>query len=205
MFFSSLSTKYVFSMLRLFCLLFLLYYSKEDGTGDLIRKSNNTFSYPKNPQLFDYHSANLLPGISFTKPICIRATNANGGELFIAEQEGRVWRVTQLSTQPKKTLFLDLSDRVHSKQESGFIGFELHPQFEKNGYIYAFYTFLTSLGGNEGLHDRLSQFQFKGKIGTTVDIKTEKAMFTQFDQHYDHNGGGSTLWPGWISLYQSRR
>ena len=189
MFFSSRSTKYVFSMLRLFCLILLLYYSKEDGTGDLIRKSNNTFSYPKKPQLFDYHSANLLPGISFTKPICIRATNANGGELFIAEQEGRVWRVTQLSTQPKKTLFLDLSDRVHSKQESGFIGFELHPQFEKNGYIYAFYTFLTSLGGNEGLHDRLSQFQFKGKIGTTVDIKTEKAMFTQFDQHYDHNGG----------------
>ena len=84
MFFSSLSTKYFFSILRLFCLLFLLYYSKEDGAGDLIRKSNTTFSYPKNPQLFDYHSANLLPGISFKKPICIRATNANGGELFIA-------------------------------------------------------------------------------------------------------------------------
>jgi len=189
MFFGFLSMKYACSMLRLFCLLSLLCSSKTDGLTDLIRKPNNTFAYPKNPQLFNYHSANLLPGISFTKPICIRATNANGGELFIAEQEGRVWRVTQLSTQPRKTLFLDLSARVHSKQESGFIGFELHPQFEKNGYFYTFYTFLTSLGGNDGLHDRLSQFQFKGEVGTMVDIQTEKAMFTQFDQHYDHNAG----------------
>ena len=189
MFFGFLSTKYACSILRLFCLLSLLYSSKTDGLAELIRKPNKTFIYPNNPQLFDYHSANLLPGISFTKPICIRATNTNGGELFIAEQEGRVWRVTQLSTQPRKTLFLDLSARVHSKQESGFIGFELHPQFEKNGYFYAFYTFLTALGGNDGLHDRLSQFQFKGKVGTMVDIKTEKPMFTQFDQHYDHNAG----------------
>jgi len=185
-----LSTKYMFLMLRLCSFIILVhFFSYINCKADLIRKSNNTFSYPNKPQLFDYHSADLLPGISFTKPICIRATNANGGELFIAEQEGRVWRVTNLSSQPKKTLFLDLSTRVHSKQESGFIGFELHPQFEKNGYFYAFYTFLTSIGGNEGLHDRLSQFQFNGKVGAMADIKTEKAMFTQFDQHYDHNAG----------------
>ena len=185
-----LATKYMFLMLRLCSFIILVhFFSNINCKADLIRKSNNTFSYPNKPQLFDYHSADLLPGISFTKPICIRATNANGGELFIAEQEGRVWRVTNLSSQPKKTLFLDLSTRVHSKQESGFIGFELHPQFEKNGYFYAFYTFLTSIGGNEGLHDRLSQFQFNGKVGAMADIKTEKAMFTQFDQHYDHNAG----------------
>ena len=189
MFFCFPSLKYAFSILRLLCLLSLLLFSKINGSTDLIKKPNSTFAYPNNPQLFDYHSANVLLGISFTKPICIRATNANGGELFIAEQEGRVWRVTQLSTQPKKTLFLDLSARVHSKQESGLIGFELHPQFEKNGYFYIFYTFLTSLGGNDGLHDRLSRFQFRGKADTTVDIRTEKAMFTQYDQHYDHNAG----------------
>ena len=108
--------------------------------AELIRKPNTTFRYPNNPQLFEYHSVNLLPGITFSKPVCIRATKANGGELFVAEQTGRVWRVTHLSTQPKKTLFLDLSKRVHSVQESGFIGFELHPQFKENGYVYAFYT-----------------------------------------------------------------
>lgn len=201
MFFDFFSNKYRYSALRLFCLLIILYFSLADGQSDLIRKSNTTFKYPNNPQLFDFHSVNLLPGISFTKPICIRASNANGGELFIAEQEGRVWRVTNIATEPKKTLFLDLSARVHSRQESGLIGFELHPQFEKNGYFFTFYTFLTSIGGNDGLHDRLSQFQFKGKVGTTVDIKTEKAMFTQFDQHYDHNAGDLHFGPdGYLYL-----
>ena len=136
MFFYFLSLKYAFSILRLLYLLSLLLFSKINALTDLIKKPNSTFAYPNSPQLFDYHSANVLLGISFTKPICIRATNANGGELFIAEQEGRVWRVTQLSTQPKKTLFLDLSARVHSKQESGLIGFELHPQFEKNSIFH---------------------------------------------------------------------
>ena len=95
--------------------------------------------------------------------------------MFVAEQTGRVWRVTHLSTQPKKTLFLDLSKRVHSVQESGFIGFELHPQFKENGYVYAFYTYLTSIGGNDGLHDRLSRFQFKGRVSTPINVGTEVA------------------------------
>ena len=169
--------------------------------AELIRKPNTTFRYPNNPQLFEYHSVNLLPGITFSKPVCIRATKANGGELFVAEQTGRVWRVTHLSTQPKKTLFLDLSKRVHSVQESGFIGFELHPQFKENGYVYAFYTYLTSIGGNDGLHDRLSRFQFKGRVGTPINVGTELAMFTQFDEHYDHNGGDLHFGPdGYLYL-----
>ena len=81
--------------------------------AELTRKANTTFSYPNNPQLSDYHSSNVLPGITFEKPICIRASEANGGELFVAEQTGRVWRVTNLATEPKKSLFLDLSARVY--------------------------------------------------------------------------------------------
>ncbi|MBT3913815.1 MAG: hypothetical protein HOF22_11575 [Verrucomicrobia bacterium] len=159
------------------------------GQAELVRKANTTFIYPNNPQLFDYHSRNALPGITFEKPICIRASEANGGELFVAEQTGRVWRVTNLSAQPVKSLFLDLSARVYHKSESGFLGFELHPQFEKNGFVYVFYTYLTTTGSNDGMHDQLSRFRFKGKVGSAIDIKTEAAMFTQFDQHTDHNGG----------------
>ena len=174
MFFGFLSMKYACSMLRLFCLLSLLCSSKTDGLTDLIRKPNNTFAYPNNPQLFNYHSANLLPGISFTKPICIRATNANGGELFIAEQEGRVWRVTQLSTQPRKTLFLDLSARVHSKQESGFIGFELHPQFEKNGYFIHFTHSLLLLEGMTDYTIGYHSFNLKAKLEQWLISKLKK-------------------------------
>ena len=194
--FSNIFTNLKLSLLALF-VIFCSSYIK----AELIRKPNTTFRYPNNPQLFEYHSVNLLPGITFSKPVCIRATKANGGELFVAEQTGRVWRVTHLSTQPKKTLFLDLSKRVHSVQESGFIGFELHPQFKENGFVYAFYTFLTSIGGNDGLHDRLSRFQFKGRVGTPINVGTELAMFTQFDEHYDHNGGDLHFGPdGYLYL-----
>ena len=65
------------------------------GQAELIRRANTTFRYPDNPQLFDYHSRDALPGITFEKAICIRASEANGGELFVAEQTGRVWRVTR--------------------------------------------------------------------------------------------------------------
>ena len=63
---------------------------------------------------------------------------APDGRTFVWERTGRVWLATgaDVSTAP----LIDLSDEVSTIGSLGLTGLALDPQFERNGYVYLFYS-----------------------------------------------------------------
>src|SRR5450755_3322091 len=63
---------------------------------------------------------------------------AGDGRMFVWESTGRVWLVTGAPARSEP--LIDLSDEVSTIGSLGLTGFVLDPQFERNGYLYLFYT-----------------------------------------------------------------
>lgn len=60
------------------------------------------------------------------------------GRLFVWERGGRVWIVD--SANPVTTPFLDISEEVLPWRDHGMLGFALHPDFNRTGYVYVMYA-----------------------------------------------------------------
>jgi glucose/arabinose dehydrogenase len=89
-----------------------------------------------------------------TRPTQIRFAGNN--DLFVTEQAtGRVKRILNGVT----TTVLDLN--VANDSERGLLGFELHPNFATNNFVYAYYSASTSDGG-AWQENRLSRFTWNG-------------------------------------------
>lgn len=60
------------------------------------------------------------------------------GKMFVWEKQGRVllFREEERELQP----LLDIREEVGNWRDHGLLGFALHPNFERNGYIYLLYT-----------------------------------------------------------------
>lgn len=73
------------------------------------------------------------------------AVSANDGthRLFIGEQTGLVYIVTHEGNKLEPP-FLNISDRIinsgHAWDERGFLGLVFHPNYEKNGRFYVYYS-----------------------------------------------------------------
>lgn len=111
-----------------------------------------------------------------------------GDRMFVVEQSGRIY--TFLPTDVglgNKSLFMDISGQVLSGQDSGVLGFALHPSYNAAGspsasFFYVYYT--TEREGQDYL--RLSRFS-----GTASgDVNSELVMFEQMLGDMMHRGGG---------------
>ena len=66
------------------------------------------------------------------------AFSDDGTRMFVVERGGKVWLVENGVKQ--STPFLDISDEVGAWRDFGMLGFALHPNFDQNGIVYAFYV-----------------------------------------------------------------
>ncbi|HXK23392.1 MAG TPA: LamG-like jellyroll fold domain-containing protein [Myxococcota bacterium] len=66
------------------------------------------------------------------------AFSADGTRLYVVERAGKVWLIENGVKQ--STPFLDISDEVGAWRDFGLLGFALHPNFDQNGLVYAFYV-----------------------------------------------------------------
>src|SRR5262249_40631018 len=107
--------------------------------------------------------------------------------LFVIEKPGRIAVITNL-TEPTRTVFLDITNRVFFEQESGLLGLAFHPQYASNGFFYVTYTFSTN-GGFDGVHIRLARFQVSPQDPNQALPDSELPLITQFDGDPWHEGG----------------
>ena len=143
---------------------------------------------PLQPQLYDYHTVDAFPGMTFVQPVRTVSPPGETGRLFVVEQTGRVYLIEDLED-PRRSVFLDLTGKVHHEQEGGLLDLAFHPRFAQNGIFFVFYTLIeTSTQGN-GLHDRLSRFQVMEGDPSRADPGSETVLINQFDEHIWHNGG----------------
>lgn len=126
-----------------------------------------------------YFLDDLFKDISFEKPVALR-TPPNEKSLYIVEKTGKIFKIENLSN-PKKELFLDISERVIDQGESGLLSIEFHPNYATNKTYFLFYSTMQE----KGRFQRISKF-----VG-----KQETVLIEQFDEAGNHNGGDMHFGP----------
>ena len=117
--------------------------------------------------------------LGLDKPIYITHHNTPG--LFIVQQTGKV--LVRENGKLRKKPFLDLTSKVNIDYECGLLSIAFHPDFAKNGYLYASYT-----AQIPSLKSIIAEYKMDPAAGE-VDISTERIIL-QFSQPYNtHNGG----------------
>ena len=120
-------------------------------------------------------------GASWNAPVGTAFTT-DGQRLFVWEKDGRVYVCNRqadgnYTKQPQAVL--DISDEVGSWIDHGLMGFALDPQFENNGYIYAFYVvdrhhLLTDGLASNGYDPNTNEY-FNATIGRVTRYTTNKS------------------------------
>jgi glucose/arabinose dehydrogenase len=95
------------------------------------------------------------------------AFSADGTRLYVVERGGKVWIVE--NGVKLATPLLDISDEVGAWRDFGLLGFALHPNFDQNGYVYAFFVvdryYLFNHGKPGYDPGQLESQQFQATIG----------------------------------------
>ena len=123
-----------------------------------------------------------LVGSGFKKPVFVTGHPSNPNQLFVVEQRGLVWSIS--NGEKNQIPFLDIRKRVHSPifpgDERGLLGFSLSPKFDQNNLVYLNYI----NNNNETIISRYN-----------INKKFEEVLI-QFEQPYsNHNGGMMTFGP----------
>jgi uncharacterized repeat protein (TIGR03806 family) len=86
-----------------------------------------------------------FPQLVFQNPMgLIPVPKAEGpAELMVWGREGKIWRFLQAADTASKTLVLDLSANVQGWHDSGLMGVALHPRFAENGWLFAWFTWVS--------------------------------------------------------------
>ena len=113
----------------------------------------------------------------FTAPTAIALVP--DGRVFVAEQGGRVRVVKdgRVLAQP----FLELDE--DSSMERGLLGVTLDPDFESNGYLYAYYTRAAPVV------NRISRFTVSEGDPDLADPGSELVLLDGIPSSHYHNGG----------------
>jgi glucose/arabinose dehydrogenase len=91
---------------------------------------------------------------------------APDGRIFVAEHRGTVRLIRDGAILPDPVLSLPLVER----EDRGLLGLTLDPDFERNGYVYVYYT---QPGAGAADHNRVSRFRL---VGDAADPASEAVL-----------------------------
>ncbi len=106
------------------------------------------------------------------------------GRWYVLEQAGRIMTFT--ATDPRATVFLDITDRVESGGEKGLLGLAFAPDFERSGVFFLDYT----AGGP--LRTIISSFTSRAAV---ADKGSEAVILTIAQPFPNHKGGQLAFGP----------
>ena len=114
-------------------------------------------------------------------------THAGDQRIFVVEQEGRIWAVSdgQVVNEP----FLDISRRVESgSNEQGLLSVAFHPDYSNNSFFYVNYT-------GSGGDTVISRFEVSKDDALRADADSEAVILTVDQPYGNHNGGQLQIGP----------
>ncbi len=182
------------------------------------RTSNPNINVPAEPPSTAVRLIDAFPGAAFTKPLAFVSPDGDEKRLFVGELGGRILVIADVTTPPfLPSEVLDLNEvltepaRVPAEslnkgfnQECGLLGFDFHPDFATNGFLYVFYSVRKS-NDPAVWYQRLSRFTIPaGDIAgpaPVVDPGSEWMLLEQRDRGDNHNGGDVHFGPdGYLYL-----
>src|SRR6185369_6373883 len=106
----------------------------------------------------------------------------------IVEQIGRIVVITNLAS-PTRTVFMDISSRVHFAGEEGMLGLAFHPGYLTNRYFFVDYVTWTNGVSSSTRQDRLSRFEISPTNPNQGLANSEVILISQPDDFSNHNAG----------------
>lgn len=140
----------------------------------------------------------LVDGL--TAPIHLEQPADDSGRMFIVQQDGVV-RVLGADGRLAPGSFLDLRSRLlpleQGFEERGLLGFTLHPQFARNGRVFATYSAPLRPGAPAAWNHtrRVSEFSAKPGDLSRIDVASERVLLEIDWPSRKHNGGGLAFGP----------
>jgi len=178
--------------------------------AQLVRQTNTTLTLPAElPSATGYAEQDALPPFTFRHPVCIVSPPGEKNRIFIVEKEGRIQVVSNLDSEPKKQVFLDVramlaangNGQLVTDLEWGVLGLAFHPNFSQNGYFFVTYDFAVTENGRRVAFNRLSRFTVSKTDPNAADPASELPMITQRDLADNHNGGDLHFGPDGYLYY----
>lgn len=135
-----------------------------------------------------------------TAPIHLEQPDDGSGRTLIIQQDGVV-RVLGADGKLQAEPFLDLRPRMLALEEGfeerGLLGFTLHPQFARNGRVFATYSAPLRASAPEAWNHtrRISEFSAKPGDLSRIDAASERILLEIDWPSRKHNGGGLAFGP----------
>lgn len=151
----------------------------------LEREANNSLSLPASLPATEFELELAFPETrSFTQPVAIVSPPGETDRLFVVERVGRI-RVIPSLENPVRETFLSMTRIVEpTSGEQGLLGLAFHPDYQRNGTFFVFYT-----ARGTGAPNRLSRFQVDPTDPNRGLLDSEVVLFSQRDDAGNHNGG----------------
>lgn len=141
----------------------------------------------------------------FVAPTDLEELPDGSGRLLVADQTGVVY-VLNKNGEGEPEPFLDLSDRLVSLRagfdERGLLGIALHPDFNENRRLFAYYCAPLRDGAPEDFNNtaRLSEFSVNEDL-SSADPNSERILLAVDQPQFNHDGGSLLFGPdGYLYL-----
>jgi len=130
----------------------------------------------------------LQPFVSgLAMPVFVTHPGDGSGRLFVVEQAGQIRMVKD--GQLARTPFLDISALVTSTYtEQGLLGLAFHPQYERNGRFFVYYTAKPTDASTVG-NNTLAEYRVSLVNPDVADPTVVRTLLSIPDGYANHNGG----------------
>lgn len=153
------------------------------------RPANPTCVAPSPPPNFSgVTTQRAFPNLTFSQPLGLFQAPGDASRIFILERTGRIRVFPNAPTAMPGdvTTFLDVSAKVNTAGEGGFLGMAFHPQWPAKKEVYVSYT-ETGTGSNP-LRSVIARYTSTDN-GLTLDATSEQRLLL-LDQPYSNHDGG---------------
>jgi len=136
----------------------------------------------------------VTDGLSY--PTAFATAGDKSGNHYICEQRGRIRIIKNGKLLPVP--FLDISDEVlmmASGDEMGLLGLAFHPDYEKNGKFYVYFSKKIPKTPGIDHNSVIRQYQVSAGDPNLADKKTAKDVLIIEEPQSNHNGGDLKFGP----------
>ena len=152
--------------------------------GSLLIAINFSYLLPFSTDLTTFNDGyelnNAFPELTFNHAVDIQ-NDGYSDNLYIVEQVGIIWKISNSMDTPQKIEFFNISDTVRCCGETGLLGLAFDPNFINNGYFYVDYTI------DNPLTTRISRFTLSNN--SYIDYNSEITILEVLQPYSNHNAG----------------
>jgi glucose/arabinose dehydrogenase len=136
----------------------------------------------------------------FVSPVQIVTSPGRNGRRFVIDQIGKIWGLNPAGQRMPEP-FLDISSKITPLtpvyDERGLLGLAFHPDFQRNGRFFVFYTAPPGPNTPAGYNNRTTIAEYRAQGGQAIhaDPSSERIILQVEHPQANHNGGTIAFGP----------